>query len=199
MPIGCLLRPRGLRLQTEGKRQLSKNHPRPWHKGSLFGPGPRRPLDRNERARYRFLLNAHRRAGRLTPCGQLVGTALLRRLGEDGECDPAHATLAEDAGCCERTVRRALVAMRLLGLLHWVNRLVRVELWRAEQTSNAYVLTPESALPACDGQNGRATLLTRKVSTSPPLSAAPTMEPVTAREALAAIAARRYNEIFTQK
>jgi hypothetical protein len=34
-------------------------HPRPWHRGSVFGDGPRRPLDREQRARIKYLLNAH--------------------------------------------------------------------------------------------------------------------------------------------
>lgn len=88
-----------------------------------------------------------RRAGRLTALHVLVGRALLRRLGEDGQCDPSHATLAADAGCGVRTVGRALAALREQGLLTWERRLVRRP-WpaggpgasRAEQTSNAYAL-----------------------------------------------------------
>jgi len=60
---------------------MSANHPRPWHRGSVFGVGPRRPLDREQRARFRFLLLAHARAGRLSPKAQWVGEALLKRLG----------------------------------------------------------------------------------------------------------------------
>jgi len=82
----------------------------------VFGDGYRRPLDREKRARFRFLLNAHHRGGGLTRAARDVGEALVRRLGTDGRCDPAHATLAEDAGCCDRTVRRATGAMRDLGL-----------------------------------------------------------------------------------
>lgn len=131
-------------------------NPRPWHRAALFGPGPRRPLSRDERARFRYLLDAHRRAGRLTPNGALVGAALLRRLGEDGRCDPAHATLAGDVGVCDRTVRRALVRLRTLGLVSWQMRLVRAG-WRVEQTSNAYELTPNFVLPTA-GQTVRATM-----------------------------------------
>lgn len=95
-----------------------------------------------------------RRAGRLTALHVLVGRALLRRLGEDGQCDPSHATLAADTGCGQRTVGRALAALRELGLLAWERRLVRRP-WpaggpgasRAEQTSNAYaLLLPEGAV-----------------------------------------------------
>lgn len=51
--------------------------------------------------------------------------SLVRRLGADGRCDPAQATLAADAGCGERTVRRALAALQELRLLAWEQRLVR--------------------------------------------------------------------------
>jgi hypothetical protein len=114
-------------------------HSKPWHRDSLFGDGPRRPLDREQRARFRYLLNAHRRARRLTPLTEIVGNALVRRLGVDGQCDPSHDTLAADAGCCSRTVRRALAAMRALGLVLWQCRLVRVGT-RVIQSSNAYAL-----------------------------------------------------------
>lgn len=72
---------------------------------------------------------------------------MLKRLGTDGRCDPSQATLATDAGCDERTVRRALKALKAAGLLAWEQRVVRCP-WpaggpgaiRAEQTSNAYEL-----------------------------------------------------------
>jgi hypothetical protein len=143
----------------------SLHHPKPWHRGSVFGPGPRVPLDRERRARFRWLLDAHHRAGRLTRAARDVGEALLRRHGTDGRCDPAHATLAADAACCDRTVRRATAALRALGLLRWCNRLIRHAGtgWRAEQTSTAYELVPAVAPPPrpvfsrsrCGGQNGR--------------------------------------------
>jgi|SRR5579863_5753816 len=136
------------------------HHPKPWHRGSVFGDGYRRPLDREQRARFRYLLNAHHRAGRLTRAARDVGEAMVRHLGTDGRCDPAHATLAAVAGCCDRTVRRAAVAMRDLGLLRWQTRLIRAG-WRAEQTSNAYELVPTIAAPiarvSCGGQNVRET------------------------------------------
>jgi hypothetical protein len=135
-------------------------HPRPWHRGSVFGDGRRVPLDRERRARFRFLLHAHARAGRITPKAEWVGLALLKRLGADGQCDPTHDTLAADAACSARTARRATASMRGLGLLRWETRLVRVG-WRAEQTSNAYELVPAAAppvsVPRCGGQTGRET------------------------------------------
>jgi len=147
---------------------MSTPHPRPWRRGSLFGPGPRRPLDREQRARFRYLLNAHRRARRLTPLTELVGNALVRRLGVDGQCDPAHDTIAADAGCSARTVRRATARMRDLGLLRWQMRLVRAG-WRTEQSSNAYELVPTVAMPAvcCGGQTVRGTRRIEIVSMPP--------------------------------
>ena len=151
---------------------IAHDHPRPWHRGSQHGPGPRRPLDPDQRRAWLARAHLERRAGRLTALHVEVGRALLRRLGEDGQCDPAHATLAADAGCAERTVGRALRALRELGLLAWQQRLV-CRPWkdggrgavRAEQTSNAYeLLLPEGRATApallrlrCDGQTDRET------------------------------------------
>jgi len=99
-------------------------HPRPWRRGSLFGDGPRRPLSADERRIWIARADAERRAGRLTALHIEVGRALLRRLGVDGQCDPAHATLARDAGCDPSNVLRALKALQAVGLLTWERRLV---------------------------------------------------------------------------
>jgi hypothetical protein len=115
------------------------NFSRPWHGHSQVGDGPRQRLDRNQRAQFKYLLGTHRRAGRLTANGVDVGHALLKRLSVDGQCDPAVATIAEDAPCSVRTARRAINALKDLGLLIWQRRLVR-DGWRTAQTSNAYVL-----------------------------------------------------------
>ena len=166
------------------------NHPRPWRRGSDFGPGPRVPLNREERARAYYILEAHYRSGHLTAKGSRVGRALVRRIGADGRCDPSHATLARDAGCEPRTVQRALAAMRDLGLVHWVNRIQRNG-WRCEQTSNGYIWLagarpPEGRKPRrrCGGQIGRATVLLRRTTYFLP-SSAPTMGRQEAAEALA--------------
>lgn len=140
-------------------------HPKPWHCDSLFGDGPRRPLDREQRARFRFLLFAHYRARRLSPKAERVGLALIKRLGVDGRLDPCHDTLAADVACSARTVRRALYALRTLGLVVWVRRLVRAG-WRVAQTRNAYTAytlalteNPVPLLPVrCGGQRVRETL-----------------------------------------
>ena len=172
---------------------MPNSHPRPWHRGSEFGDGLRWPLDRERRTIWRARLNLARLAGRITALHVLVGEALLRRLGEDGRCDPSHETLAADAGCSERTVRRALAALGALGMVRWINRLVRTAC-RAEQTSNAYTLIVavaerflprprgKSACTASDGQLGREI-------TSILIQKEPTQEWQTARAALARVRA----------
>ena len=144
---------------------MPSHHPKPWHRGSVFGTGPRRALDREQRARFAFLLRAHRRARRLTPLTEHIGVALLKRLSVTGQCDPSHDTLASDAGCSARTVRRATGSMRGLGLLRWQTRIVRSG-WRTEQTSNAYTLVPADVPPvvSCGGQIGRETRKRRIIS-----------------------------------
>ncbi len=128
-------------------RAPNPHHPRPWRRGSLFGVGPQRPLSADERRAWLARADLERRAGRLTATHLLVARALLRRLGVDGQCDPAHATLAHDAGCDPSSVLRALKALQAVDLVAWERRLVRRP-WpaggrgatRAEQTSNAYEL-----------------------------------------------------------
>ncbi len=123
------------------------HHPRPWRRGSVFGDGPRRPLSADERRVWLARAELERKARRLTALHVDVACALLKRLGVEGQCDPAHATLADDAGCDPSTVLRALTALRAVGLVTWERRLVR-RAWpaggrgatRAEQTSNAYEL-----------------------------------------------------------
>lgn len=121
------------------KRRL--DHPRPWHRGSIYGDGLRRPLDRNRRARWRFLVRTHARAGRLTPKAEWVLGELEVHLARDGRCDPSHERLATGADVSVSTVERALREARALGLVGWQRRIVRAG-WRAEQTTNAYVLDP---------------------------------------------------------
>jgi helix-turn-helix protein len=145
--------------KTEGNA-VSKQNRRPWHRGSIFGDGPRRPLNREQRARHKFLLTDHRRAGRLNGNQYLVGEALLKCHSPEGRCDPSHETLAKRVGCKARTVRRALQRLRELGLVIWQNRIVRLGRWAVAQTSNAYLLLlPErkiGGIPS-DGQDGRET------------------------------------------
>ena len=68
---------------------------------------------------------------------------------------PSHRTLAERARCSVRTVKRALVRGRALGLVSWCWRRVRAG-WRSLQTSNLYVLVATSQMPArTECQKGR--------------------------------------------
>jgi DNA-binding GntR family transcriptional regulator len=80
---------------------------------------------RERKARYHFLLKIHRQAHRLTPLGEHIGIALVRRLSTAGQCDPSHDRIAEDVACSPRTVRRALAALKALGLLLWQRRIGR--------------------------------------------------------------------------
>jgi hypothetical protein len=96
-------------------------------------------MDRNLKSRWRYIVHVHVRAGRIGPKGAWALEVLPDYLASDGRCDPSHARLAADAGIGERTVERALADARALGLLDWDRRIVRNG-WRAEQTSNAYVL-----------------------------------------------------------
>jgi len=85
--------------------------------------------------------------------------------GHGGRITPAHATLADRAGCSPRTVQRALRQAHRLGLVSWVERRVKAA-WRWLRTSNSYRLeTPAKAVQpglrppwprrATTGQNGR--------------------------------------------
>jgi hypothetical protein len=125
-----------------------------WHKGSIFGDGPRVRLDRNGRARFRFLARAHRSANRLTADHLDVAEVLVSALGDDGRLDLSHETIAMRALCHVATAKRALARLRELGLIDWTRRLVRGAAtgWRCEQTSNAYILrTPD----CCEAQAAR--------------------------------------------
>ena len=57
----------------------------------MFGDGPRRPLSADERRTWLARAEVERKAGRLTALHVVIGGYLLRRLGVDGQCDPAHA------------------------------------------------------------------------------------------------------------
>jgi hypothetical protein len=132
-----------------------------WHAGSIFGAGPRIPLDREQRARFRALLLLNRRPGRLTLSASIIGRVLLDMLGEDGRLDPSHATIAARACVSVATVLRALAQLRVCGFVTWVRRLARTA-WRAEQTSSAYVL----ALPATPASYSKAILLRTSTKTT---------------------------------
>jgi hypothetical protein len=161
-----------------------------WRRDSIFGDGPRQPLDRNGRARFSFLARQHRASNRLTACDLDVAEVLVSALGDDGRLDLAHATIAERAVCHPTTARRALQRLRELGLVQWVRRLVRGGSdtgWRAAQTSNAYLLSdapclslPRRILKTC--LTGRAACASQQ-RPAPPI--ATPAEIAAAREALA--------------
>jgi len=89
------------------------------------------------------------RAGNLTRAMRDVLLTLHTYRGTGGLCVPAHATLADRARCCVRTVQRALQAAQDLGLVTWCERRVRRG-WRWLRTSNSYRLRT----PADDVQAG---------------------------------------------
>jgi hypothetical protein len=111
-----------------------------WRRNSIFGPGPRKVMDREARAQFKAKLHLNRRPGRLTIAAANVGRILCDMLGPTGRLDPCHATIAAKAAVCVETVRRALAQLRVFGFLDWTRRLIRAA-WRTEQTSSAYVLT----------------------------------------------------------
>lgn len=119
-----------------------------FHKDSIFGPGPRVPLDRERKAQFKAKLKLQRRPGRVTIAAAAVALVLLDMLGADGRLDPTVATLATLACVHKDTVNEALKQLRAFGFLDWTKRLIRGPGtgWRAAQTSNAYVLR----VPACD-------------------------------------------------
>lgn len=119
-----------------------------FHKDSVFGDGPRVPLDRERRAQFRAKVRLQRRPGRLTIATAAVALVLVDMLGADGRLDPTIATLAALACVSVATVKRALADLKAFGFLWWQRRLVRSSGtgWRAEQTSNAYMLR----VPSCE-------------------------------------------------
>ncbi len=104
------------------------------------------------------------RAGNLTRAYRDVLLTLRSYRGYGGLIVPSHATLAARAGCCVRTVQRALQQAQRLGLVSWAERRVRAA-WRWLRTSNAYRLEvpdgpvrpglrPAWPRSATTGQNG---------------------------------------------
>ena len=88
------------------RRRPSSSSRKPFHAGSQFGTGQRRPMDRNDRARWRYIVHRHVRAGDIGPRGawalELLPTTCPRMAG----VTPSHARLAADAGISESTVER---------------------------------------------------------------------------------------------
>ncbi len=173
---------------------MAKAHSRPWHGDSTFGAVPLYPLDRERRAKWIWLTEAHRKAGRLPALQADIGRYLLTFLGAAGACFPSHETIAHAAGASTRTVRRALATLADLGLLTWMRRLCRVP-WpaggrgasRCAQDSNAYqILVPDEATASfnCGGQTVRQVRKTDKEKSIEPQSDASAVDHVAARAAL---------------
>jgi hypothetical protein len=103
---------------------------------------------------------AEYRAGNVTRAYRDVLLTLHSFRGHGGQCWPSHATLADRAKCCTRTVQRALQQARDLDLVQWAERRVRAG-WRWLRTSNRYSFTT----PAVPVQAGM-----RPVSRAPALT-----------------------------
>jgi hypothetical protein len=88
-----------------------------WHKNSIFGEGPRVPLDRERRAQFRALLNLNRRPGWPSQNTAQLGRVMLDIPGSDGRLDPCHETPAVRAGMAMATAKRCLARLQALGLL----------------------------------------------------------------------------------
>jgi AraC-like DNA-binding protein len=162
----------------------------PWRASSLFGFGPRNPLNRDQRGIMRQRLRSARLGGHITALHELVGVALLELLGADGRLDPAQETIARRAGCCVRTVSTAFRRLRNLGLLDWVQRLVRIA-QQVRQTSNAYCFRPDNPVPPPAVRCERKPCREAKLSTIPPLSPLPLLDRIEAQAVLRAVAAKR--------
>lgn len=81
---------------------------------------------------------------RLTDSAYFVGRALLRFANRDDRAWPSKATLGAEIGRDERTVARALDALRAAGFLEWQQRRRR---WN-RQASNLYTLLSASCSAA---------------------------------------------------
>jgi hypothetical protein len=183
------------------------NHPRPWHRGSVFGDGHRVPMDREKRAVWKARVEIHRRAGRITDGWSYVALALLKRLGSDGRCDPSHETLHNDSGESIDTVKRALKALYELGMVDWLRRVCRdgSQVW---QMSNSYLLTlgQRAAVPAnrCEADSARGTTKVEiykglpKDPTDRRVFDVPTEDRLKALAALRDVAQRRLAAIWQQ-
>jgi hypothetical protein len=117
-----------------------------------------------------YVRRAHR-DGHLTRHWRDVLLELHSYRGAGGIAWPAHATLAERAECCVRTVQRALEAARDLGLVSWTARRLRAG-WRSLRSSNAYRLErPQTPLELVPGRRRPYVRLARQGSVRAVLSA----------------------------
>src|SRR4051794_13692173 len=129
-----------------------------YHRNSQFCPPKRRKLDRNMRTRILYLAIAldrrTRQKGQHGGILKRTGIEVLRQLlftflnMQTGACFPSHQQIAQAAGCCVETVRKAIRALEAAGIIETVRRKVvatfTTRLHRARydvavQTSNAYL------------------------------------------------------------
>ena len=128
----------------------------------VFGPGRCVPLDRNAKVRVMMLARALMR--RQEP-GKAYGrsprrhVAVLQALlwsfhnAGSGKCFPSYEAIADRAACSRTMVYHAIRALEAVGILSWVNRIVRVReympglfgkasawRWRVVRTSNSYAV-----------------------------------------------------------
>lgn len=126
-----------------------------WHGGSEYAHSSHfRQMDRNERARWRFLTNTARARRRISAVAHDVAQALLQHQADNGRCDPGHARLARLARCSERAVRYALAALKACGLVDWTRRIVRTA-DGARQTSSAFRLSLAALATIGQGPGGK--------------------------------------------
>ena len=83
-PGACLSRP----WPQPGESKLVPTPGHRWHAGSVFGAGPRRPLDREQRARFRALLLLNRRP---RPADDCRGSSRSGAVGHNGRRRPARS------------------------------------------------------------------------------------------------------------
>ena len=105
-----------------------------YHHGSQFGPPERRKLDRNMRVRILHLAIAldrrTRQKGQHGGILKRTGIEVLRTLlftflnMQTGACFPSHEQIAQAAGCCIETVRKAIRALEAAGIIETVRRKV---------------------------------------------------------------------------
>ena len=124
-----------------------------WRSGSLFGDGPRKPLNRDQRGIMKQRFRTARLKHNITALQECIGVELLQLLSQNGALYPTQDTIAQRVSCCLRTVSNALRRFRNLGLMDWVRRLIRI-CRDVQQTSNAYWFRIES-LPSADIRCGR--------------------------------------------
>jgi hypothetical protein len=146
-----------------------------------FGQGRAIPLDRNAKARVMVLAQSflHRQCdGSEKAKGAAYGALTAKYLDvlrallfgfhntKNGRCFPSYDAIADRAGCARSTVYLAITALENLGILTWVNRVVRARVpdlamtdllgyamsrIRVLRTSNAYTFSDPHPQKQRDG------------------------------------------------